>query len=465
MHLYDIVPGNLFSVLASANKGLYVNTLFVLWEAFRQHLRIPKTELHAMICSHLEDEIRDADFSDEALLETEQSFSGKAHFLIRKLKSTGWLLIETEQDFKEYVTVPAYSQRIIQLLYDITNAPEAENFAFVYSTYSTLKTADETRVPMEMVTALTDGAQRTEKLVESLKTAYHGITYYHQKLIQELHVNDVLHSHFEAFQQEIVSRILRPLKIRDSVPKYRIPLTNILKKWLIDDAAMSAMAAYLLQSAKLPDVDECKILIREKAFYIIDTYERLEKDYISIIDSKNRQYTHSTTQKIDYLINSDQSVKGNLISVLKAIAAPENESQALELTSDFFEIYELGYLNEESLFERRQGVRRRRNAELILEDLPADIQDAALALAAKVMNSKYSKQKVLEFVNRLLDGRESISTAEFPIVQDDDYILTLLAVVHANAPDAPYRIEYADEYAATGAYRLPLIQFYRKEQT
>jgi len=65
------------------------------------------------------------------LLESEQSISGKAHFLVRKLKSTGWILIETENDFREYITVPGFSYKIIQLLYDVANVSETENFAYV----------------------------------------------------------------------------------------------------------------------------------------------------------------------------------------------------------------------------------------------------------------------------------------------------------------------------------------------
>ncbi|MGN0621573.1 MAG: Wadjet anti-phage system protein JetA family protein [Porcipelethomonas sp.] len=160
-----------------------------------------------MISARLDDDIISADFSDEELLESEHSISGKAHFLVRRLKSVGWILVESENDFREYVTVPGYSYKIIQLLYDIANVSESENFAYVYSTYSSLKTADDTHDPYEMITALNDGAERTEKLVESLKSVYHSITYYNQQLIDTLNVNNVLHSHYEIYQEEIVSRI------------------------------------------------------------------------------------------------------------------------------------------------------------------------------------------------------------------------------------------------------------------
>ena len=57
MNLYDIIPENLFSVLVSKNKNLYVKTLFVLLDAFKQHLKISKDELISMINAQLDDDI------------------------------------------------------------------------------------------------------------------------------------------------------------------------------------------------------------------------------------------------------------------------------------------------------------------------------------------------------------------------------------------------------------------------
>lgn len=53
MNLYDVIPENLFSVLVSKNKNLYVKTLFVLLDAFKQHLKISKDELISMINARL----------------------------------------------------------------------------------------------------------------------------------------------------------------------------------------------------------------------------------------------------------------------------------------------------------------------------------------------------------------------------------------------------------------------------
>lgn len=273
MNLYDIIPENLFSVLVSKNKNLYVKTLFVLLDAFKQHLKISKDELISMINAQLDDDIISADFTEEELLESEQSISGKAHFLVRKLKSTGWILIETENDFREYITVPGFSYKIIQLLYDVANVSETENFAYVYSTYSSLEIAKKTRDPFEMITALNDGAERTERLVESLKSVYHSITYYNQQLINTLNVNNVLHSHYEIFQEDVILKILRPLKIKDSVPKYKIPIQNILKLWIAEEDVIEDMVQYRLSKQNDNDEGEIRNDILRKIHYIIDTYD------------------------------------------------------------------------------------------------------------------------------------------------------------------------------------------------
>lgn len=463
MDLYDVIPENLFSPLASKNKSLYVKGLFVFLDAFKQQLKIPKDELISMMAAKLENELLYADFSEEELLENEQTLSGKAHFLVRKLRQTGWILLETGTDFKEYVSVPSYSYQIIQLLHGLTQPAEKENFAFVYSTYSSLKNADETREPFEMVTALYDGADRTEKLVESLKSVYHSITFYNQQLIDTLSVNHVLHSHYDAYHEEIIKRILSPLKIRDSVPKYKIPLSSILKKWLIDEDALESMAAYLQVSASSLPIEHYRQEIQRKIFYILDTYDNLERDYIRVIDAKNVQYTRATTQKIDFLVNSDQTIKGNLIQILKAISDPETSSLALQYAADAFELYELSCLFEESLYERKNAMRRTRSAELVMEDNSAELALKAKAQAIQIMRNKYSKQKVTTFVENLLNGREEISTKEFPIHDDDTYIMTLLSVVQANDRNSVYQVICYEEYVDSELYQVPLIVYKRRK--
>ena len=91
MKLFDILPSDLFSVLASPNRVLYSDALDVLYNAYRETLKIPEEKLYTMLRSKLEQQLADASFEGEDIDEEElRDISGRARFLIRKLCAKGW---------------------------------------------------------------------------------------------------------------------------------------------------------------------------------------------------------------------------------------------------------------------------------------------------------------------------------------------------------------------------------------
>ena len=48
MKLFDAVPNELFSVLASPNRSLYADALDVLYESYQENLKIPEETLYSM---------------------------------------------------------------------------------------------------------------------------------------------------------------------------------------------------------------------------------------------------------------------------------------------------------------------------------------------------------------------------------------------------------------------------------
>lgn len=465
MSLYDIIPENLFSVLASKNKGLYCNTLFVVLEAFKTQLKISKDELSQMIQSHLAKDIDAADFGEEDIGESESGLSGKSYFLIRKLKETGWITVDYEDDFKEYVTVPTFSNKIIHTLYDIVNAEGTENIAYVYSTYSALKTADssETRNPFEMITALNDAESRTKSLVESLTSVFHDIKYYNNKLVNQVSVNQVLADHFSRYQEEIVAPILMPLKVRDSVPKYKKPIMDILKKWLIYDDIMNSMVDYI-HKTKGGAPSEIQSDISSKIHYIISTYESLEEDYIDPIDERNRRYTRSTAQKIDYLINADNTIKGTLVNLLHSLSDKAVSEETIEKAQGLFEIYEQCFISDESMFQRKKGKPRERRSELIMEDDRAHFEEKAKQAANRIMKKRFSREMVYRFVDNILGDKDRVEITDASVTDDDSYVMTLLSVANSHYQDRTYDVEISEDTISVNGYEIPKITYIRRDK-
>jgi len=48
MNLFEVLPQNLFSILVSKNKHIYVDALFILRKAFKQEMSILKRDLITM---------------------------------------------------------------------------------------------------------------------------------------------------------------------------------------------------------------------------------------------------------------------------------------------------------------------------------------------------------------------------------------------------------------------------------
>ena len=71
MKLFDAVPSELFSVLASPNRVLYSDALDVLYDAYRENLKIPENKLYTMLRSTLEQQLADASFDGEDIDEEE----------------------------------------------------------------------------------------------------------------------------------------------------------------------------------------------------------------------------------------------------------------------------------------------------------------------------------------------------------------------------------------------------------
>lgn len=259
MKFFEAIPGELFSPLASPNRALYADALDVLYSAYRDNLKIREDALYSMLRSKLEEQLADATFEGEDIDEEElRDISGRARFLIRKLCSKGWFEKERGDDFEEYITVPGYSSRLLELFHQLRDDSPVRGYSYVFNTYSSLKVAHESGSVYEKMSAVYSAYDNTGALINLLQMVYHNVKHYFQIQIDMQDVNQVLASHFNDFGQKVIKAYIRPLKIKDSVPKYRVPIQSVLRNWAEDDALLLAMANAALQDKRGDSVEKCR---------------------------------------------------------------------------------------------------------------------------------------------------------------------------------------------------------------
>lgn len=463
MKFFEVIPSELFSPLASPNRVLYADALDVLYNAYRENLKIPEDMLYSMLRSRLEQQLAAATFEGEDIDEEElRDISGRARFLIRKLCSKGWFEKERGDDFEEYITVPSYSSRIMELFHQLRDDSPIRGYSYVFGTYSTLKVAYESDNIYDKMAAIYSAYDNTQSLINLLQMVYHNVKHYFQKQIEMQEVNEVLDAHFNDFGQKVVEAYIRPLKIKDSVPKYRVPIQSVLRSWAGDDALLLAMANAALQDKRGDTLENCRADLLWKIFWIDERYDNIEHDYLDEIDTQVRRYTRAATQKVENLTNRDQNVRGNLNVLLTALSRNRRASDLVDQIQPVFQLYEQSFLSEKSLWYRKRPGKRTKAAPVLIRETPPNA-DAA-AQAAQLLRSEYGRAAIAAYVQGWLGEADVCYSKDLGIQDDKSYIMSLLAVLTSGDPTAEYQIKELGGTFSENGYSIPQMQIRRKEK-
>lgn len=462
MKLFDAVPGELFSVLASPNRVIYSDALDVLYEAYQEGLKIPEDTLYSMLRSKLEQQLAEATFEGEDIDEEElRDISGRARFLIRKLGSKGWFEKERGEDFNEYITVPGYSSRLLELFHQLRDDSPMRGYSYVFGTYSTLKVADEGDSVYDKMAAVYSAYDNTQALIKLLQMVYHNIKHFFQLQIDMQEVNAVLASHFDDFGQKVVEAYIRPLKIKDSVPKYRVPIQKILADFLEDDPLLVAMSNAALQDRRGETLDACRSDLLRKIFWVKEQYDKIEHDYLDEIDRQVRRYTRAATQKIENLTNRDHNVRGNLTYLLTALSRNRRASELVEQIQPVFQLFEQSFLSEKSLWYQKRPGKRVKTAPVLIRE--PEIDPELVRQAELLLHSEYSREEVAAYIERCLGKRDVCYSEDLHLENDKAYIMSLLAVLSGGDRGASYTVTELDGTYSENGYMIPRLEIRRRE--
>lgn len=463
MKLFDAVPNELFSVLASPNRSLYADVLDVLYESYQENLKIPEETLYSMLRGKLEQQLAEATFEGEDIDEEElRDVSGRARFLIRKLNSKGWLEKQRGDDFNEYITVPGYSSRLLELFHQLRDDSPMRGYSYVFGTYSALKVASEGTSVYDRMAAVYSAYDNTQSLIKLLQMVYHNVKHFFQLQINMQQVNTVLASHFDDFGQKVVEAYIRPLKIKDSVPKYRVPIQKILTGWLEDDALLTAMSNAALQDRRGSDLNACRSDLLRKIFWVKERYDNIEHEFLDEIDQQVRRYTRATTQKIENLTNRDHNVRGNLNYLLTALSRNRRASELVEQIQPAFQLYEQSFLSEKSVWYRKRPGKRTKAAPVLIQE--GEIDPEMARQAQLLLHSEYGRSEIAAYVEQWLGEAEVCYSEDLNLEDDKAYIMSLLAVLTGGDRSSTYTVRELEGVYSENGYAIPRLQIRRREE-
>lgn len=445
----------------------------VLREVYRRELQIRRSDLVVALVASMEREMMEWDVSQDGVPEGDVSgegagematLSGRAHLLVRRLVETGWLQTATDHTtFEEVLEVPDYAAELLETFYRIVHPEEKPYHSFVYNTYAALKTADEERDDF-MFQALRGAYDNTAALRDSLRSLLHNMRQFYQNLQHRQEVRELLAEHFDQYQVEVALKTYHPLKTVDSVHRFRPRILQFLRRWMQDPQVLEQLhRSMLLHRGGREDADGRMEILRMIDF-VRDSYQSMD-GLLREIDRRNSNYSRAAAERLQYLLNTDRDVKGKLIEVLKALPPldkADEETPVLEELREALPVYRVAVVDEGSLY--REPKARRREPPRPLRVRPAEAEkefEAELREMRRQFRRGFSRREVIAFLMAQLGERDRIASGELKIGGVEDFIRLILAVVRADEPDVPYRIEWKEGSVRVGAYRLPQFDVIR----
>ena len=75
----------------------------------------------------------------------------------------------------------------------------------------------------------------------------------------------------------------------------------------------------------------------------------------------------------------------------------------------------------------------------------------------------YNTNKIKEFIVTRASGRKDLPIAELKISNDEDFILSILAMLRGDEKELPFKVEFEEGYLQVKNYLVPNIKFIMKE--
>jgi hypothetical protein len=463
LKLFDVVPGNFFSILSSGNRELHYDALMILHEMFRYELNIRVVDYIASLIAILENRSFEIE-GDEEPQEGGLTLSAKARLILDRLIKTGWVDKEfLDSSFIEIITPRNYAIPVMRLLSELGDDTLQEYNSLVFATYSGLKHAMSEN-QSHLYEALLSAKSNTEHLQYSLRTLYHAIRGFLRGIAPQQEVNTLLEEHFLEYKK-MSDRIYHPIKTMDSVHRYMVPIQSLLADLMSDDHLMRTMRdrAISIRSYSEEDAEE---EIQRDIDFIMDFYQAVG-GLVSEIDRKHSNFTKSSIEKIQYLMTADHTIKGKLAEVLTLYSSgsEDEKTEIAGIMESHIYANRQEFFDEKSLYHR--NVRNRRiDRDALSISLGDGLSSVAKDFLMERIASAYTKSRIKEYLDGLFtENADAVYSESIRIADESEFIMLILALIRQGEDGLPYKIEILKGQAYRDGYIIPNMKIRREQKS
>jgi hypothetical protein len=449
--IYNI-PEQFFSLFISRNRYIYIESLLLIYEEYLYNDYFLSKETCIQILADCFSN-RLVDISADDTEEDTDKLEPIATRIFSKLVKFGWLRkIEDYGAFKTNVVIPDYASIFIETFQKLDNPEADETDLYIQNVYTNLYSFYyDNKAGIELLkTAMVN----TAKLNRALQDMLHNMDKFFETLLKQESYEDLLQEHLNGYVDNIVNKKYSLLKTGDNFYIYKNDIKTLLTKIREDEEKQ------LLLKNKILAFGQASSSVEQEMNEILDHVERgianMEKR-IARIDSEHSKYVRATVRRLEYMLNNDDNVKGNVVKLL-GMMNERRKDKILEKIAGTILINDFTILSQESMYQKR-GRRRSFEDTVEIEKYTEIDLTAEEILKLNQNKNRYSKTEIEHFISdRMKSG--TYTTDQTSVQSQGDFELLILAYDHSIRKRSPFKVKKEEhEIIENGIYSYPKLTF------
>lgn len=458
--MFHIIPENFFVPLSSPNRLVY-------WECISRLFAIMEHQLSFGVEREvLVDELEFYFNQENAAQIVEEEFvandsRSRANGILRRLEHYGWIEVETDKSYVQRVNFKEYAVRVIKTLLEIADGKQIEYQGYIYTIYSLVTgTMDKPGIVLMQIW------ENTDLLITGLKNLNSNIKHYIDELTKHSTVAEIMDALFNDYITNIVDKAYHRLLTSDNVSKFRPEIIARLEAKSRDGEYLQN-AASEIASIREVSLEEGQELVYRYLHEIIEAFRNMD-DILQEINQKNTQYQRAAINRAKFLLAGNEDVRGQLKEILMGINEEINRENMdlggiyrIDFLDDLVRIYQCSILEQSSLYLAVEGKKAFTPASLEGAGPDEQLRREKMRKMAEKIQKVISVEKVQDYVDAHLEGKEELKASELPLEKEEDFIKLIYVRLYGQRKNMGYKVETMEEREVNG-YRFKDFRIRRK---
>ena len=452
------IPDSFWALFRSKNRQIYIEALLRINEEYQYSNYFLSKEICISTLNDYFTRNKVTLEEDEEQDELE-ALEPVATRILNWLLKNHWLRkVDDYNNMTVYIVIPDYAAIFVDAFSHLAGEDEDETQVYIQNVYAILFAFRND--PRANIGLLKTALINTRKLNKSLQDMLHNIDKFFESLLKQDNYGDLLKEHLDGYVEEIVQKKYHILKTSDNFYLYKADIKKLLQEMRLNTEWLDSVCKKnkQLRGIELTIEDICEQLdLIEKGFSDIE-------HRIMNMDREHTQYIRATVTRLNYLLNTEDNMKGLVIQVLNSLSESQTMEEKEEKIQKVSDIINLSY---PAVLSQKLFYKRRKNRQSFLDAVLADEnQEEELSkediLKLNKMKKRYSRQQIETFVEEHMTEGRFIVTKE-DITDNESFEKLVLAYDQSIRKDSSFKVmNISENLIDNGQFVYPEITFVKK---